>query len=108
MASERARRHEAEVLKTLVSRFEDKIHWHIGKWYSRNPATGGWENDRFLGRRVELMVELGDQLHADPEYQSGPWPSRLQDRPGQYAILAKVRPLVRQLPVPEDFPDELH
>ena len=104
MTSERARRHEAEMLEALVRAFEGKIYWSGGKWFSHDPVTGGWRNDRFLGRRLEIMVELGDRLDADPEYQSTPWPARLQDRPGQYSILAKVRPLVRQLPVPPDFP----
>ena len=108
MPSERARRQEAEVLNTLVRMFENQIHWHIGKWYSRNPATGGWESDRFLSRRMDLMVQLGDQLHQDPEYTNTRWPSWLQNRSDQYMVLAKVRPLVRRLPVPPDFPDELH
>lgn len=105
MPSERDRRHEAQVLDALVRAFEGQVYWSGGKWYSRNPVTGGWESDRFLGRRIEIMVELGDRLHADPEYRPTRWPSWLQDRPGQYSILAKVRPLVRQLPVPPDFPE---
>jgi len=106
MPSPLNRRREAEIHETLLLMMENQIYWWGGRWWSRDPATLTWQNDRFYRRRQAVLAKLGNQLYdSDPEFQKTRWPDWLTGSQTQYQILAKLAPVLASLPRPTDFPD---
>ena len=99
VAEERRRQDEA-VFEAVYRRYEGQVIHPTMRWYSLNPDTGQWDNDRMWGRRLQILDDLYWE-RRDTEWQS--WQSwrDLGSRPGQYAFLNRNSRRFRELPVPE-------
>lgn len=94
------RRQEAALVEAVYGRFEGAVCHPTTRWYSRNPDTGEWENDRMWGRRLQILDDLFDE-RRETEMRSWRCFQALEDRPGQYAFLSKHSRRWRELSVPE-------
>lgn len=95
-------RQEDALYEILRTRFHDRVYLGGSRWFSRDPQTGVWENDRMFGRRFEIMTALYRE-RRETEMRSWPMFRRLSSRQGQYQVLHVYSGNFRQLPAPEDL-----
>ena len=93
-------RQEDALFEMLRDRFQDRVHLSGTTWFSRDPETGYWENDRMWGRRFEIMSQLYRERR---DTEQGTWQMFrwLRERQGQYRVLNVYVGQFRALPAPE-------
>lgn len=93
---------EEATLNAVIEAFDDRVHLDGIRWFSRDPDTGTWDNDRMWGRRLAILSDLhwsgqGTERRTWPAWRA------LEDRPGQYSFLARNAHHFRKLPRPADL-----
>lgn len=97
-----------EWIDALLMAFENAIHFD-GKdfrWYSRNPETLQWEDDRRPGRRLLMIRRMAEQEYARSDELSPAereQARQLQSLQNQYLILRELDWILRGRPEPHDF-----
>lgn len=97
-----------EWIDALLVAFENVIHVD-GKdfrWYSRNPETLQWEDDRAPGRRLVMIRRMAEQEYARSDELSPAereLARQLHSLQNQYGILRELDWVLRRRPEPHDF-----
>ena len=97
--AERMRQEDA-VFRAVYGRYEGVIAHPTTRWYSLNPDTGEWDNDRMWGRRLKILGDLYWE-RRETEWQTWRAWMDLGSRPSQYSFLARHAQQFRSLPIPE-------
>lgn len=88
--------------------YENLIHYHAPemRWYSRDPQTLRWRNDRMVGRRFLILTQMlptgREELEALSPLERR-FVLRLHNRPGQYEFLTGLSRRYWDLPLPADW-----
>lgn len=84
--------------------FRDTVHYtsRDNRWWSRDPETGRWINDRGVGLRFRFLVQVAASIRRPSESISRT--ERLLSSPqGWYTFLRALRLRMLDLPEPADF-----
>lgn len=96
-----------EFAAAAAAMFENVIYYRAadGRWYSRNPETTQWANDRMRGRRFLLLRQLAQPVYDDPTASEADREvaRSLLVPQGQYTFLRYLLNHLWDSPEPADF-----
>lgn len=92
----------------VLMAFENQVfYWdQDDRWYSRDPKTTQWQNDRMRGRRFHIVNQMLPTMEA--EIRKLPVAEQrivrqLSNRQTRYGFLAELAPRYWGAPVPADW-----
>lgn len=99
-SAEERHRQERAVVEALFRRYEGVIAHPTIRWYSLDPDTGEWHNDRMYRRRFKILDDLLLE-RQETEWRSWRVVQSLESDSGRYGFLARNVHRFRSLPIPE-------